>query len=300
MLTYFCNTATSWEVWDLSGQKLKYLPRDLLAPVTLCTSVDLQRNKLKRVTGISKNTNITELNLSRNKIIEFSQEICNLENLQTLYMNHNNVRSIPEGIFPHLRNLKYLKLSTNRLARLPSDINQCASLTYLDLSKNCLQNIEPLVGLPKLRELLVEKNQLTELPSQLFQKGSCELTKFKAMGNPLRCPPEEVCAGGVMDIQSYFLQMEENPNAHTAWTVKAMFLGSSMAGKSTLCHSLREGKPVAVAMKDRTEGIDITRLYTHEVRFLLWDFAGQEEYYLTHHIFITPRALVILTVNLAR
>uniref|UniRef100_A0A3B4HBQ9 Disease resistance R13L4/SHOC-2-like LRR domain-containing protein n=1 Tax=Pundamilia nyererei TaxID=303518 RepID=A0A3B4HBQ9_9CICH len=136
------------------------------------------------------------LNLSRNKIIEFSQEICNLKNLQTLYMNHNNVRSIPEGIFPHLRNLKFLKLSTNRLARLPSDINQCTSLTYLDLSKNCLQNIEPLVGLPKLRELLVEKNQLTELPSQLFQKGSCELTKFKAMCNPLRCPPEEVCAGG--------------------------------------------------------------------------------------------------------
>uniref|UniRef100_A0A668VZR9 Uncharacterized protein n=1 Tax=Oreochromis aureus TaxID=47969 RepID=A0A668VZR9_OREAU len=131
----------------------------------------------------------------------FSQEICNLENLQTLYINHNYVRSIPEGIFPHLRNLKFLKLSTNRLARLPSDINQCTSLTYLDLSKNCLQNIEPLVGLPKLRELLVEKNQLTELPSQLFQKGSCELTKFKAMGNPLRCPPEEVCAGGVMDIQ---------------------------------------------------------------------------------------------------
>ncbi|XP_039460589.1 malignant fibrous histiocytoma-amplified sequence 1 homolog isoform X3 [Oreochromis aureus] len=291
--------ATSWEVWDLSGQKLKYLPRDLLAPVTLCTSVDLQRNKLKRVTGISKNTNITELNLSRNKIIEFSQEICNLENLQTLYINHNYVRSIPEGIFPHLRNLKFLKLSTNRLARLPSDINQCTSLTYLDLSKNCLQNIEPLVGLPKLRELLVEKNQLTELPSQLFQKGSCELTKFKAMGNPLRCPPEEVCAGGVMDIQSYFLQLEENPNAHTAWTVKAMFLGSSMAGKSTLCRSLREGKPVAVAMKDRTEGIDITQLYTQEVRFLLWDFAGQEEYYLTHHVFITPRALVILTVNLA-
>uniref|UniRef100_A0A3P8PFR8 Disease resistance R13L4/SHOC-2-like LRR domain-containing protein n=1 Tax=Astatotilapia calliptera TaxID=8154 RepID=A0A3P8PFR8_ASTCA len=132
------------------------------------------------------------LNLSRNKIIEFSQEICNLKNLQTLYMNHNNVRSIPEGIFPHLRYLKFLKLSTNRLARLPSDINQCTSLTYLDLSKNCLQNIEPLVGLPKLRELLVEKNQLTELPSQLFQKGSCELTKFKAMCNPLRCPPEEV------------------------------------------------------------------------------------------------------------
>lgn len=266
----------------------------------ICTSVNLQRNKLKRVIGISRFNNLTELNLSRNKLIEFSSEIQYLNKLETLYMNQNNIRSIPEGIFPNLTNLKYLKLNTNCLAKLPSDINQCTSVTYLDLSKNYLQSIQPLVGLPKLRTLLVEKNRLMDLPSELFQRSSCELTMFEAMGNPLRCPPEEVCAGGVMDIQSYFLQLEENPNTHSAWTVKTMFLGSSMAGKSTLCRSLREGKPVAVAMKDRTEGIEISQLYTEEVRFLLWDFAGQEEYYLTHHVFITSRALVILTVDIAR
>lgn len=286
----------SWEEWDLSGQKLKSLPHDLLAHAR---KVDLQRNKLKRITGISRFTDLTELNLSRNKIMEFSQEIHNLHKLEKLYMNQNNIRAIPEGILPHLRRLKFLKLSTNRLTKLPSDINQCTSITYLDLSKNCLQNIQPLVGLPKLKELLVEKNQLTELPSQLFQNGSCELITCKATGNPLRCPPEEVCAGGVMDIQSYFRQMEENPNTRSAWTVKTMFLGSSMAGKSTLCRSLKKGRPVVVAVEDRTEGIEITQLYTQGVRFLFWDFAGQEEYYLTHHVFITPRALVILTCDLA-
>ncbi|KAM7424583.1 hypothetical protein PAMA_000774 [Pampus argenteus] len=291
----FENT-NSWEEWDLSGQKLKSLPQD---PITHATKVDLQRNKLKRVIGISKLNNLTELNLSRNKIMEFSHEMQHLHKLEILCMNQNNIRSIPEGIFPHLRRLKFLKLNTNRLAKLPSDINQCTGITYLDLSRNCLQNIQPLVGLQKLKELLVEKNQLTELPPQLFQKSSCELTVFKASGNPLRCPPEEVCVGGVMDIQSYFLEMEENPNTHSAWTVKTMFLGSSMAGKSTLCRSLREGKPIAVAVEDRTEGIEISQLYTQEIRFLFWDFAGQEEYYLTHHVFITPRALVILTIDLA-
>ncbi|XP_053178653.1 malignant fibrous histiocytoma-amplified sequence 1 [Scomber japonicus] len=286
----------SWEEWDLSGQKLKSLPQDRL---TNATRVNLQRNKLKRVIGISRFTHLTELNLSRNKIVEFSQEMKNLHKLESLYMNQNNIRSIQEGIFPNLRRLKFLKLSTNRLARLPSDINQCTSITYLDLSTNCLQNIQPLVGLQKLRELLVKKNQLTELPSKLFHNGSCELTVFKATGNPLRCPPEEVCDGGVMDIQNYFLQMEENPNTHSDWTVKTLFLGSSMAGKSTLCRSLREGKPVAVAVEDRTEGIEISQLHTPEVCFLFWDFAGQEEYYLTHHVFITQRALVILTIDLA-
>lgn len=276
---------------------MKSLPLDLL---THATKLDMQRNKLKRVTGISILTHLVELNLSRNKIMEFSLEISKLHSLETLYMNQNNIRSIPEGIFPHLRKLKFLKLSGNRLTKLPSDINQCASITYLDLSKNCLQNIQPLVGLAKLKELFVGKNQLTELPSQLFKSSSCELIVCKATGNPLRCPPQEVCAGGVVDIQSYFRHMEENPNTRSAWTVKTMFLGSSMAGKSTLCRSLREGKPVAVLVEDRTVGIEISQLYTQEVRLLLWDFAGQEEYYLTHHVFITPRALVILTVDLAR
>ncbi|XP_071345529.1 malignant fibrous histiocytoma-amplified sequence 1 homolog isoform X2 [Trachinotus anak] len=288
--------ADSWEEWDLSGQKLKSLPRDLLIHAR---SVDLQRNHLKRVIGISRFTHLTELNLSRNKIMEFSQEMCRLHKLEILYMNQNNIKVIPEGIFPHLKMLKIVKFSTNRLAKLPSDINQCTSITYLDLSRNCLQNIEPLIGLPKLKELFVQRNQLTELPLQLFQDSNCELTVCEATGNPLRCPPEEVCAGGVMDIQSYFHQMKENPNTCSAWTVKTMFLGSSMAGKSTLCRSLREGKPVVVAVKDRTEGIEISQLYTQKVRFLFWDFAGQEEYYLTHHVFITPRALVILTINLA-
>ncbi|XP_051235438.1 malignant fibrous histiocytoma-amplified sequence 1 homolog [Dicentrarchus labrax] len=291
-----CVEGSSWEECDMSGKKLKSLPQDLLIHAS---SLDLQRNKLKRVIGISRFSHLIELNLSRNKIVEFSPEMHHLHKLETLYMNYNNIRSIPEGIFPHLKRLKFLKLSANRLSRIPSDINQCTSITYLDLSKNCLQNIEPLVGLPKLKELLVEKNKLTELPSQLFQDGNCELTMCKALGNPLRCPPEEVCAGGVMDIQSYFRQMKENPNTRSAWTVKTMFLGSSMAGKSTLCRSLREGKPVAVAVEDRTEGIEISQLYAKEVRFLFWDFAGQEEYYLTHHVFITPRALVILTIDLA-
>ena len=79
-----------------------------------------------------------------------------------------------------------------------------------------------------------------------------------------------------------------------------MFLGSSMAGKSTLSRSLRAGAPVRVEEDDRTEGIEICELELDGVRLLFWDFAGQEEYYLTHHVFITPRALVILAVDLAR
>ncbi|KAM4602463.1 malignant fibrous histiocytoma-amplified sequence 1 [Polymixia lowei] len=285
--------------WDLSGRKLKSLPQGLLTQGEDARRVDLQKNKLRQVSGISRLVHLTELNLSRNEMLEFPLEIRNLCNLERLYMNQNNIRSIPEDVFPHLGKLQVFKLNNNRLAVLPSDLNQCSSLTDLSLSKNCLQDLQPLVGLHKLKELFVEKNQLTELPPQLFHRGSCVLTVCRLMGNPLRCPPEEVCAGGLSDIQSYFREMEENPTAHSAWTIKTMFLGSSMAGKSTLCRSLRQGRPVEVAEEDRTEGIDISQLYTQDVRFLFWDFAGQEEYYLTHHVFITQRAFVILAIDLA-
>lgn len=263
--------------------------------------MDLQRNKLRHLTDISRLVNLRDLNLCRNELVDFPVQIKYLRQLERLYLNQNGIKSIPEDVFPHLDKLQFLKLSTNRLAKLPPDISQCHSLNYLSLSNNCLKDLQAVVGLPKLKELFVERNNLTELPFQLFQNGTSGLTIFKATGNPLRTPPEEVCEGGVRDIQNYFALLEENPGTNTtACSVKTMFLGSSRAGKSTLCRSLKQGRPVKVEEDDRTEGIEISELGIEGVRFLFWDFAGHEEYYLTHHVFITPRALVILAIDLAR
>ncbi|XP_019899679.1 malignant fibrous histiocytoma-amplified sequence 1 homolog isoform X2 [Esox lucius] len=287
--------------WDLSGRKLKSLPPNFTEKAVEARRLDLQKNKLRKLSEISSMVHLRELNLSRNELVDFPLEIKSLRQLERLYLNQNNIKVIPEDVFCQLGNLQFLKLSTNRLAKLPADLSQCHNLSYVNLSNNCLQDLQALVGLPKLKELLVERNGLTELPAQLFQKGNSVLTLFKATGNPLRTPPEEVCDGGVRDIQSYFAMMEEeSSDMHsTASTVKTMFLGSSMAGKSTLCRSLQHGRPVRVDKDERTEGIEISEIDMAGVRLLFWDFAGQEEYYLTHHVFITPRALVILAVDLA-
>ncbi|XP_051573444.1 malignant fibrous histiocytoma-amplified sequence 1-like [Myxocyprinus asiaticus] len=280
---------------DYAGKKLKALPTELLQRGQDAVKVDLQRNRLKQITGISQLLNLTELNLSRNEMTDFPSEIKALCNLVKLYMNQNKMKTIPENVFPSLERLQFLKLSTNQLDTLPQDMNKCQSLTYLNLSNNCLRNLEPLVGLPCLKELYVERNQLAELPDLLFQ-NNC-LTHFKAIGNPLRKPPEEVCAGGLRDVQNYFSMLEENSS--DVYTVKTMFLGSSMAGKSTLCRSLKQGCPVPVAEADRTIGIEISEVESDGIRFYFWDFAGQEEYYITHHVFITAQAFVILAIDLA-
>ncbi|XP_028811676.1 malignant fibrous histiocytoma-amplified sequence 1 isoform X2 [Denticeps clupeoides] len=279
---------------DFSMKRLKELPKDLFNDVEGTVEVKLQSNRLKNVNGISQLVNLTCLNLSKNELFEFPEEIKELSHLEKLNISQNNIKIIPSRVFPSLPKLQLLKMNTNRIEQLPLDLNQCGSLSNLILSNNCLKDAQALVGLPSLKELYVENNRITDLPQQLFEN----LVKFKGSGNPLRKPPEEVCAGGLRDIRSYFAMLKDN--AETVKTVKAMFLGSSMAGKSTLCRSFERGCPVEVDEADRTVGIDIIKVESNGVRFYFWDFAGHEEYYFTHHVFITPKAFVILAIDLFR
>lgn len=281
----------------MAGKKLKSLPTEDLLKGKYVNKANFQKNRLKELTGISSWSNLTELNLGQNELADFPKEISKLHHLIRLYINQNNIRSIPENIFPSLKNLEFLKMNTNKLSQLPSDINKCENLTYLNLANNCLKDVQSLVGLGRLNELYVDNNQLTELPHALFK--STNLRKLKANNNPLKKPPEAVCLGGLKEIQSYFKMLEVS--SVTIRTIKTMFLGSSMAGKSTVCRSLRYRRPMAVAEDDRTVGIEIHEFLSEDkVRFLFWDFAGQDEYYFTHHVFITPQAFVILAVDLSK
>ena len=139
--------------WDLSGRKLKVLPSELLERGAEVKRVDLQRNRLKQVSGLSSLLSLKELNLSRNELLDFPREVGSLSLLERLYLNQNHIREVPEGLFPRLEKLQFLKLSTNRLTQLPADLACCQRLTYLNLSHNSLTNLQPLVGLCGLTEI---------------------------------------------------------------------------------------------------------------------------------------------------
>uniref|UniRef100_A0A8C4RIY7 Si:ch211-210p4.6 n=1 Tax=Erpetoichthys calabaricus TaxID=27687 RepID=A0A8C4RIY7_ERPCA len=281
---------------DLSRKKLKALPENILGDTSV-VQLDLDRNKLKTLVGIEKLRNLRCLILSKNEFSVFPQEISLLQNLEKLYLNQNKLQVIPEGIFNQLHHLKLLKLSLNRLQDLPGDLGQCSKLQYINVSHNLLKEIPvSFLELRNLEELYLEDNKLQKLPPKLFENKA--LQKFSAARNPLSEPPDEICAGGLKQIRSYFSQISTS-EADYIKRVKTMFLGCSMAGKSTLCRSLKQQQAVAVELKDRTIGIEITETQVKDFRFHFWDFAGQEEYYLTHHVFITPQALVILVINLA-
>ncbi|XP_069480153.1 malignant fibrous histiocytoma-amplified sequence 1-like isoform X2 [Ambystoma mexicanum] len=282
---------------DLSLASLKVIPSEVLQDLSI-ESLKLDRNKIRSVVGISKLLNLKTLILSKNELTDFPVEIKILVHLQKLELSQNKVQTIPEGVFHFLPDLEFLKLSNNRIAHLPKDLASCQSLWYLNLSHNWIRTFPAVVlELSNLEEFFVENNKLRRLPAALFV--NLPLKKFKATSNRLCEPPEEVCIGGLKQIRSYFQQLQSS-EAEEEKRVKTMFLGASMAGKSTLCRSLSQGRVVSVPREDRTVGIEISKFQIQDFMFLFWDFAGQLEYYLTHHVFITPQALVILVINLHR
>ncbi|XP_041052853.1 malignant fibrous histiocytoma-amplified sequence 1 homolog isoform X1 [Carcharodon carcharias] len=281
---------------DRSRERLKVLPEDILKNPQI-NHLNFDRNRLKNVTNLSKLTKLKTLILSKNELVDFP-EIGSLQYLEKLHLNQNRIQQIPEGILPRLPLLKQLKLNNNRLTDFPGDLICCKELQYLNLSHNVIKKIPKTIAtLGKLEEFYIENNKLCELPCALFDIGA--LRKFIARANPLREPPDEVCAGGLQQIRSYFKQLQTNESLEDK-RVKTMFLGASMAGKSTLCKSLTKQELVTIAENDRTIGIEINEFQTEDFSFLCWDFAGQLEYYLTHHVFITPQALVILVIDLHR
>ena len=125
-------------------------------------------------------------------------------------------------------------------------------------------------------------------------------------------------------------QHVHNPEAITVNdTLKVIFVGMAMVGKTSMIKRLIEGENAIIpSHDDRTVGVDIyewdnrkDKRFEHidsriefedkelersicdaagienhnvNVKFSVWDFAGQHVYHATHQLFFSPRALYIL------
>jgi GTPase SAR1 family protein len=104
-------------------------------------------------------------------------------------------------------------------------------------------------------------------------------------------------------------------------TLKVIFVGMAMAGKTSMIKRLIEGENAVIPKRDeRTVGVDIyewdpkiDKRFEHidnriqlqdkeleelcgdvNVKFSVWDFAGQHVYHATHELFFSQRALYVL------
>jgi internalin A len=184
--------------------------------------------------------------------------------LQTLYLDNNRLRVLPESI-GHLRRLQNLDLSGNQLNALP----------------------ESLAALPELKQIFLHGNADLGIPREILGP-----TWIEVHGS------EEKQAKPPKDILDYFFS--KLAGARPLNEAKLILVGQGGVGKTSLVKGL-SGQKFKKGEKT-TEGIKISdwecQLNRKEkVTVHIWDFGGQEMMHATHQFFLTARSLYLLVLN---
>ena len=136
-------------------------------------------------------TQITILDLSRNRISSLPLCMAQFSLLSTLKLRGNALVNISEGIFSGMVALQELDLIDNQLEALPSDLGSVVSLERLALTGNNLVSLpDSITGLTNLRELLLGENKLESLPEDIDNLKSLE--KLEAQENNLTRLPQNL------------------------------------------------------------------------------------------------------------
>ncbi|XP_034413132.1 leucine-rich repeat and calponin homology domain-containing protein 4 isoform X2 [Cyclopterus lumpus] len=156
-------------------------------------ALNLSNRKLKEFPRSAKNydlSDITHADLSKNRLCELPEELCQFISLETLSLYHNGMRSLSSSL-GNLQALTYLNLSRNLLSSLPSSVFQLPLLRVLIVSNNKLCSLPASIySLTHLRQLDVSCNELKGLPAELGQL-EC-LRDLNLRRNQLTTLPEEI------------------------------------------------------------------------------------------------------------
>jgi GTPase SAR1 family protein len=121
-------------------------------------------------------------------------------------------------------------------------------------------------------------------------------------------PPPEVVQHGLASVKEYMAALDAG-TATRRMIVRVIFVGWASAGKTKLNYAL-QGR-LSEWEEGSTMGIDTAKWApdwapdwadrsSEDFEFRSWDFAGQEEYYAMHRIFLTGRAIYLLLVDVSQ
>ncbi|KAK9886439.1 hypothetical protein WA026_016717 [Henosepilachna vigintioctopunctata] len=123
------------KILDLSANDIEELP-DIFDYLQNIVIINVSRNRLKTCPLLKKNNKLSVLDLSSNKLTEFTT-ICNdgLGSLSELKLNLNEIHSIPTEI-KLLSSLKVLDVSSNKITIITGNLVDCGKLKDLNLKGN--------------------------------------------------------------------------------------------------------------------------------------------------------------------
>ncbi|XP_043644712.1 protein phosphatase PHLPP-like protein [Drosophila teissieri] len=184
----------------------------LIGNYNYLTQLEVCENEME-VLDLSSLAQLETLKCSRNKLMEL---IINATNLQTLVADHNYLHIISTtNTHPVPLKLQRIDISHNNFSELPNWVGACASLTSLDASHNRLNTVAGLLrnyritdlvsldlayndlkhldqipeGFSSIRSLLLQSNELPNLPDNFFAVTHARLETLNVSCNKLSTLP---------------------------------------------------------------------------------------------------------------
>ena len=260
---------------NLSQNQLSILRINIPSDLKKCTKLELHYNNIKDVPpSILELPLIKELNLSHNKISELPKALWSASLVQ-LNLSYNELKTLPDGVTERCANsMIVLRLAHNLLREVPKCVCFLCKLDTLDISNN-----------PEIFVLPVDLGRLKEL-KQLYLNGLHHLYD----------PPPSICENSATCVSYLKSQFLKQINYYR---MKLMLVGKQSVGKTTMVGCL-QGRQYP---EESTIGVDIgdwsyrLSMFKPHFSFGVWDFAGQEEYYATHQVFLSKRSLYLAVWN---
>lgn len=136
------NLPTSLVDLRLNNNKITKLSDDTFKGMADLSHLHLHSNEIKDVGGAFKGLeSLTVLDLSRNSLEKMPASLP--DKVQQLYLNFNQITSVPKDFLAHHPTLQYVRLGHNQLTDngVPSSSFNNTGLVELDLSHNRLERI---------------------------------------------------------------------------------------------------------------------------------------------------------------
>lgn len=123
---------------------------------------------------------VFHLDLSRSRIKEFPVDIFRLDNLLSLNLSKNKLKTLPD--LKELDGLEELNIAKNKFTEFPVTITQIKSLKKLDIGGNEIVDIpEEITALENLETWSAWGNEFSEIPSYLKEMQHLKTVDFRAM-----------------------------------------------------------------------------------------------------------------------
>ncbi|XP_066268040.1 malignant fibrous histiocytoma-amplified sequence 1 homolog [Branchiostoma lanceolatum] len=311
---------------DLCDNEICEVPAAFLMMPTL-KALYLDSNKITTFsTGWDPNklsTTLLDIDLRNNELDHIPQVLCLLPSLTTLVLKKNKIGTISKDV-KSCKKLELLNISANMLKELPSHLFCLPKLIMIDASNNQITSVsalrkgdssvvaviflvenglsdfpEALIDMETLRNVDLSNNEIKVIP-QTIMAMTKDVT-LKLQDNPIIDPPLQVCQGGIQAIQAFYEDLTKD--SPILKCLKTLILGTYGAGKTSLVRALKLGRSKLTKPGERTHGIEIAEFPlsapdTPDRMLSVWDFAGQDIYYITHQFFLSAKALMLLVVNL--